>query len=243
MIMNLDTSYRDHESARLKPARSKNATCEYYPHGRQKPPDIHIIEDEAESEQNLIAQAIVIAQASQAYWSIPEILAQRVQYKPKGYHLKDLIREDHLSRLKESIYTGIYQVSRVDERTPEHPVINDLKQLLAEKSEWEEEGYALVEDSVKYALKFVENSIIPSKLPSPSIEVHPDGEAAFTWRNGNTGIFSIAFDKDGVAAWAAYLETTLDGGKKDSRIVKGHFNVDNAISNTEKDLIFQIADV
>lgn len=57
-------------------------------------------------------------------------------------------------------------------------------------------------------------------LPEPQIELHGDGQTAFTWRSP-IGIINIAFRVDGVATWAAYLPGRKDSTKKGRFDMKG----------------------
>jgi hypothetical protein len=101
----------------------------------------------------------------------------------------------------------------------QNKTIKELEEILEDIGEWKEDGIAIQEMSIHYAIKFTENTIIVNQLPTPYVEIHPDGEVAFTWRRINVGIINIAFNKQGIATWAAYF----DGNKK--RTFKGRFNI------------------
>lgn len=118
-------------------------------------------------------------------------------------------------------------------KTP--PIVAELKELLKDRAEWQEEGIEIEEASVNYAIEFA-NAVVIGKFPDPHIEVHSDGEVAFTWRKANRGIINIAFNKHGVATWAAYCD------HKEKRTIKGRFNVEDSISKIEKTIIRFITD-
>lgn len=119
----------------------------------------------------------------------------------------------------------------------QHPLISELEDLAKDIPEWQSEGRLLDKVSIKNAIRFISNSLITKKLPIPHVEVHPDGEIAFTWRKQNSGIINIAFDKEGIATWAAYLLNN----KKMTRTIKGRFYVQDAISDVEKNIIMKIS--
>lgn len=128
----------------------------------------------------------------------------------------------------------IYLTDYIQRERNTNPIITELKQLLADKEEWKEDGIILETSSINHAIKFVTNSIIPYGLASPEIEVHPDGEVAFTWQKNTIGIMNIAFAIDGIATWAAYLLT------QHKRTFKGRFYVEDSITDIEKNIIRQI---
>ena len=110
-------------------------------------------------------------------------------------------------------------------------VVRELEEILENLTEWEEDGIKINISSVEHAIHFVHTSIIANNLPNPDIEIHPDGETAFTWRKIAQGIMNIAFNKEGIATWAAYI----DGENK--RTLKGRFKVENPIPEIEKTII------
>lgn len=125
------------------------------------------------------------------------------------------------------------------ELTEEHEVldnnvtIRELREILQDKDSWKEDGIFVSESSVGFAIQFVKNSIIKHSLPEPKIEIHPDGQIAFTWRKSGVGIINIAFDETGVATWAAYFENP-------KRSLKGRFYVQDSIPNAEKSIVTDI---
>jgi hypothetical protein len=167
---------------------------------------------------------------------------------PNINHFKEPLEQQALP-IRDNFYLErLYNLMRqenvifLDAYNKKHTLVIELEQLLEDKHEWEAQGVPLQKASVQYAIKFVHNSLISKKLPVPDIEVHPDGEIAFTWRKQNSGIVNIAFNKEGIATWAAYLLTILDNKKEVSRTIKGRFHVENAISDIEKNIILQISE-
>lgn len=92
----------------------------------------------------------------------------------------------------------------------------ELEELLQDVESWEEYGVPLSEASIKYALAFAEGS---NFTKNPDIEIHPDGQVAFTWRLSGTGILNIAFNEEGWATWAVYYAEPKE------HIAKGKFQV------------------
>lgn len=105
--------------------------------------------------------------------------------------------------------------------------IANLEELRSELEEWKQEGKLLLEESIDLSIRFFKESLQNSLLPFPDIEVHPDGEVAFTWRKEDKGIISIAFSADGIATWAAFLE------KKQEETIKGSFKVADGMDHME----------
>ena len=155
-------------------------------------------------------------------------------------HLSLPIRNE--SFLLEDIYKLSYpkNVIFLEAYRNKDPLLTELEQLSKESTQWQSEGIPLEEKSVQHAIQFVKNSIIPLKIAMPYVEVHSDGEVAFTWRNSEAGLMNIAFSKEGIATWAAYLVSYTTTGQKKARTIKGRFNVEDAISDTEKNIIFHI---
>lgn len=133
-------------------------------------------------------------------------------------------------------HDNIYFLDFLKPKPNTPPLIAELQEILEEHDEWkEEEGIEIIEESVNYAILFAKKSIYPNQLPEPHIEVHADGEIAFTWRKKDKGIINIAFNKEGVATWAAYLPLIEETNK-------GRFKVDNGIAYPVKHLIKLITD-
>ena len=167
-------------------------------------------------------------------------------------HLTDLPKFKRFSGTMDATYASLFDTEtiREEEATPieingnvlfiadylqkekeKTAIITELKDILENLSEWEEEGVTLSESSIKHAISFANTSIIANNLSNPHIEFHPDGEIAFTWKKAAQGIMNIAFNEEGIATWAAYL----DGDQK--RTIKGRFRVESTISEIEKSII------
>ena len=115
------------------------------------------------------------------------------------------------------------------DRLQEYPAIIELEEVLEDIDSWaEEEGIKIDRMSVRHAMDFVKNALIPNGIASPYVEVRPDGDVAFTWRKRDRGIINIAFTKEGVVTWAVFLDKTPV--ERD----KGRFNVKDSISKIEK---------
>ena len=111
--------------------------------------------------------------------------------------------------------------------------IREIEEILQNKEEWKESGIIISEHSAFFAKKFIESSMLGYDLPSPDIDIHPDGQISFTWRKHKSGIMNIAFDANGLATWAAYF-------KKPERSLKGRFYTKDSMSDSERDIIKKI---
>jgi len=138
------------------------------------------------------------------------------------------------STLNEAI--NIYNSEKIEERYNENLITLELKEILQDREIWEREEIFISELSIFNAINFVENSIKRYGLPSPNIEVHPDGQTSFTWRKNKIGIVNIAFDDNGLATWAAYFESP-------KRSIKGNFMVKDSISEEERNIIKKISGI
>lgn len=87
-------------------------------------------------------------------------------------------------------------------------------------------------DSLSYAVKFAKLAVQLIKS-QPVIDLHPDGEVSLTWRRAKNGIINIAFGKDGIATYAAYLVDS-------EQSLKSRFRVSGSIPSTLSHLIHQI---
>ncbi len=57
--------------------------------------------------------------------------------------------------------------------------------------------------SLVMALRFLLK--MSNNLPFPTYDVHPDGQFSFVWREKETGILSLAFEKEGGVNYASYF--------------------------------------
>lgn len=123
-------------------------------------------------------------------------------------------------------------ISQIDKNV--HSTLKGLNEIFEEIGEWKDEGIIVKVASIENAKEFVKHSIIDLDLPEPHIEIHPDGEIAFTWRKSGIGIMNIAFGSEGTATWAAFLEYDSE------RSLKGRFKINDRISSHETAIIHAI---
>ena len=119
------------------------------------------------------------------------------------------------------------------DRLAKNATIEELEEILADLDSWvKEEGITIEVKSVRHAIDFVKNVLIPNGIADPYVEVHGDGEAAFTWRKGGRGLLNIAFNKAGFITWGVFLDKTPP--VRDN----GCFDPKNSISDIEEHIRF-----
>ncbi len=74
---------------------------------------------------------------------------------------------------------------------------------------------ALIDESIHAAMKFVRTLSKLPNIPTPNMELHPEGLVSLIWRVKDEGVIKLSFDLNGVITCKAYAE----GG----RVFSGQF--------------------